>query len=174
MALKTRAELKAFFETGDFPTESQFADFIDSVNNILENNSPSWSKVTKTYADFQPNPGTTGSIQCFEIPANTQVVGIIVILRESFICAPASPIFVWLTNTSDTIAYSNLSSFEASQPISNFTGRKSDGILGSHLGIDNTTGGFSNLHIILQNPISKIDNLSAGILDVYYGIVSTN
>jgi len=36
MAKKTRAELKAFFETGDKPTQQQFADFIDSVLNLIE------------------------------------------------------------------------------------------------------------------------------------------
>ena len=34
MATKTRAELKAFFETGDTPTQLQFADFIDGDFNL--------------------------------------------------------------------------------------------------------------------------------------------
>ena len=35
MAKKTVAELKAFFETGDKPTESEFADVMDSFINLL-------------------------------------------------------------------------------------------------------------------------------------------
>ncbi len=35
MAKKTVAELKAFFETGDKPTESQFADLIESFISLL-------------------------------------------------------------------------------------------------------------------------------------------
>lgn len=32
--MATRATLKSYFETGDVPTQSQFAAFIDSVHNI--------------------------------------------------------------------------------------------------------------------------------------------
>lgn len=40
----TRAALKAFFETGDVPTEAQYEDFIDSVPNIVDDygNSPAF------------------------------------------------------------------------------------------------------------------------------------
>jgi hypothetical protein len=33
MAIKTVSELKAYFETGDVPTESEFGDLIDSTFN---------------------------------------------------------------------------------------------------------------------------------------------
>jgi len=33
MALKTSAELKSFFETGDYPDQSAFTDLIDSCYN---------------------------------------------------------------------------------------------------------------------------------------------
>jgi len=36
MAEQTRTTLKTYFETGDTPTESQFADLIDSVSNITD------------------------------------------------------------------------------------------------------------------------------------------
>lgn len=36
MALKTRAELKAYFETGDTPTEAQFQDLMDSIPNFQD------------------------------------------------------------------------------------------------------------------------------------------
>lgn len=38
MAVKNRAKLKSYFETGDKPTEAQFIDFIDSVFNIADDN----------------------------------------------------------------------------------------------------------------------------------------
>lgn len=37
MAQLDRAALKAFFETGDKPTESQFSDLIDSLLSLLDN-----------------------------------------------------------------------------------------------------------------------------------------
>ena len=36
MAQLDREALKAYFEAGDFPTEAQFADFIDSVLNFVD------------------------------------------------------------------------------------------------------------------------------------------
>lgn len=36
MATQTRTALKAWFETGDIPTEAQFADLIDSIPNIKD------------------------------------------------------------------------------------------------------------------------------------------
>lgn len=45
MAQKNRTDLKAFFETGDKPTQSQFADLIDSFYNIDEDDS-GWQVAT--------------------------------------------------------------------------------------------------------------------------------
>jgi hypothetical protein len=49
MSQKTRTDLKAYFNTGDRPTEGEFADFIDSVVNI-KNDKPS---------DLEIDAGTT-------------------------------------------------------------------------------------------------------------------
>lgn len=40
MAAKTKSVLKTFFETGDFPTQEQFADLIDSLFHINDDNLP--------------------------------------------------------------------------------------------------------------------------------------
>lgn len=36
MAIRTIIELKSFFETGDVPTQEQFADLIDTVFSMVE------------------------------------------------------------------------------------------------------------------------------------------
>lgn len=36
MAIRTKSVLKTFFETGDFPTQEQFADLIDSLRHLQE------------------------------------------------------------------------------------------------------------------------------------------
>jgi len=45
--MSDRATLKTFFETGDFPTEGQYADFIDSAPNIEDdyNDEPAFSRL---------------------------------------------------------------------------------------------------------------------------------
>jgi len=58
-----RATLKAFFETGDFPTESQFADWLDSI--------PVWRKVTLGFAAFQPSAADNNTITVFAGDAGT-------------------------------------------------------------------------------------------------------
>ena len=42
MAQVNRTTLKTYFETGDVPTEAQFIDLIDSLLNILDNESYSF------------------------------------------------------------------------------------------------------------------------------------
>lgn len=37
MAIRTKAALKAFFNTGDLPTEEEFSDLIDSLRHIQQN-----------------------------------------------------------------------------------------------------------------------------------------
>lgn len=36
MSIKTRAQLKAYYETGDVPNEAQYGDFVDSVPNLAD------------------------------------------------------------------------------------------------------------------------------------------
>jgi outer membrane protein assembly factor BamA len=38
MAKQTRTTLKSFFQTGDVPTENNYADLVDSNLNLSENN----------------------------------------------------------------------------------------------------------------------------------------
>jgi len=44
MAIKTKTQLKAYFETNDIPTESQFADLIDSLHETLANDAVNATK----------------------------------------------------------------------------------------------------------------------------------
>ncbi len=57
MAELSEAALKAFFNTGDKPTESQFADFIESYSNTIDKG----AAVTKNFGEH-PNQATTGVI----------------------------------------------------------------------------------------------------------------
>jgi len=61
MALQNRSTLKEYFNTGDIPTESQFADLIDSVKNLAEDDvkqtiassaTPTHNHATKANADI--------------------------------------------------------------------------------------------------------------------------
>lgn len=72
MAILTPAELKTFFETGDFPTQSQFADLIDSTVNTLitgevsvdSTNTATLSNdavIEKTLTAYTPSAGTISS-----------------------------------------------------------------------------------------------------------------
>lgn len=61
--MSDRATLKAFFETGDFPTEAQFAAWLDSV--------PLPTKTTVDFTDFQPSAATNNTISLFTPVAGT-------------------------------------------------------------------------------------------------------
>lgn len=73
MAQLDRAALKAFFETGDKPTQTQFADLIDSLFNFIDDFSLPFIKVTKLFSDFQPNATNTGIIPFAVVPAGYQI-----------------------------------------------------------------------------------------------------
>lgn len=51
MAQEGRAQLKTYFETGDKPTQAQFANLIDSCVNITDDGSPSAAESTSTQID---------------------------------------------------------------------------------------------------------------------------
>lgn len=68
MALQNRSTLKGYFNTGDIPTESQFADFIDSVKNLAEDDvkqtitssaTPTHNHATKANADITLDQNVT-------------------------------------------------------------------------------------------------------------------
>lgn len=46
MAEQSRTTLKGYFNTGDTPSEANFADLIDSVPNITDEASTKWTKYT--------------------------------------------------------------------------------------------------------------------------------
>ncbi len=48
--MSDKATLKAFFETNDFPTAAQFADWIDSYGNFIDDEAPQLNIVTVTEA----------------------------------------------------------------------------------------------------------------------------
>jgi len=55
MAIVDRATLKTFFETGDHPSQSQFATLIDSCINIVDDGGALWILKKILYSDFQPS-----------------------------------------------------------------------------------------------------------------------
>jgi len=50
--MSDKATLKTFFETNDFPTQAQFADWIDSYGNFIDDEAPQLNIVTVTEAQI--------------------------------------------------------------------------------------------------------------------------
>lgn len=72
MAQQSRSTLKGYFNTGDYPTEAQFSDFIDSVKNLAEDDvrqtiaysaTPTHNHAVKTNADIT----LTGDVTLYTI-----------------------------------------------------------------------------------------------------------
>lgn len=71
MSAISSAALKLFFETGDFPTQAQFIDFIDSYSNTVDKG----ASVTRNFGEYA-NVATTGTGTeqlgaTFNLPADT-------------------------------------------------------------------------------------------------------
>lgn len=78
MAIKTKAELKAYFETGDVPTQSQFEDLIDSLlsinqpNRILNYAGIGAADETDPFFSIATGANTLATdLGVFTLPANT-------------------------------------------------------------------------------------------------------
>lgn len=71
MSEQTKAVLKAFFETGDKPTEAQFADFIDSYPNIADLGNPIFATHSGSTAVTTVGNTLQDLSDLVVIPANT-------------------------------------------------------------------------------------------------------
>lgn len=80
--MSNRSVLKDFFETGDFPTQTEFADWLDS--------SPLWEKVSFTEASFQPEVTDTKVITLFSGDAGTTPLGVKIKHSASFTGGPVT------------------------------------------------------------------------------------
>ncbi len=66
--MSNRSVLEGFFETGDFPTEGEFADWLQS--------SPLWEKTTLLFSAFQPEVTDTKTITLFTGAAGTTPIAV--------------------------------------------------------------------------------------------------
>jgi len=111
--MSDKATLKAFFETNDFPTQVQFADWIDSYGNFIDDESPQLAKVTLSSAQILAlftTPITLVPAQ----GANTAVRIIGVTAKLIFgATAYTIPAFSRLELHETNLAGSNISNFQA-------------------------------------------------------------
>jgi hypothetical protein len=69
MTAITKAALKAFFNTGDKPTEAQFADFIDSYPNLSDGDYGLMNKYDVLYSALSGSVYTQDILLCSNLPA---------------------------------------------------------------------------------------------------------
>ncbi len=76
MAAKTRAALKAFFETGDQPTSSEFADLMDSVPNKTDDGETGTGSFVRATSPALTTPALTGPTIVPSTPASAGATGV--------------------------------------------------------------------------------------------------
>ena len=74
MTQRSRAALKAFFETGDKPTQQQFADLIDSLFSLTDDTPIGDNLIGTLSANLN-----TGSVQNITLPSGTWLVSDVVL-----------------------------------------------------------------------------------------------
>jgi len=84
MAKQLAAVLKSYFETGDMPTASQFADLIDSFSNLASLDSDNWRTLKILYSDLTGFPGAACDISLEDIPAGCYLEKAVYILKTTF------------------------------------------------------------------------------------------
>ena len=169
MAQKTRTELKAYFNVGDFPTETEFANFIDSIPNLIDDGICCMQSVTKTYADFQPAGATIKFIDLFAFPANHQIEFLVLRNNITFNGGGTNLAKLSFYNGNDAFYFFNMVNLDVFLPISNRSGSIYYGINGFTKGILDIAGG--NVRVKLEASgagVIDIDNLTQGSFTVYY------
>ena len=104
----TRDELKLFFETGDFPTEVQFADWLDNV--------ALWTKTTILFSDFQPSPASIETIPIFTASAGTTPQAVKVKHTVPFSGGATASAIVQIQDGNSSIILNNFNVFQAVSP----------------------------------------------------------
>lgn len=149
----TRATLKQFFETGDFPTEVEFADWLDNVGI--------WTKTTKVFSDFQPDPGNAKTITLFSGVAGTTPQAVKVKHTTSF---TGGGITAAVVDIADSVGNSIQSPFDVFQAPGNTVGAFTSNYIFNAI---NDQTAPSNYTIQLQTLNDVINALIAGSVDVW-------
>lgn len=71
MTQRSRSALKAFFETGDKPTEAQFADLIDSCPNFVDDGIPDFVKFYEWLAQATTGTGVEVLSSVYDVIGGT-------------------------------------------------------------------------------------------------------
>lgn len=163
-----RVALKAFFEAGDTPTESQFVDLVDSLVNIIDDSFCEWNKITINYDDFQPEAGKTKFIDAFNVPAGSQLHRLIIHPTTRFNGAPTTDAFIEIYEETDTNTYENtdVNVFDA---VTAKSGKASSGYtLIDNFLIDFSAGNNIRIKLEVVGALAEIDSLVQGSIDIYY------
>jgi len=163
-----RLALKAFFEAGDTPTESQFVDLIDSLLNIIDDNHVPWQKTTINFDDFQPDAAKIKFITAFNVPAGEQVYRFIIHPTISFSGGPITDAHIVLYEETDNAPYEN-TDINVFSVISNKSGRVSPGhIKSDDYLIDFQAGSDIHIRLEIVGIDAEINDLTQGSFDIYY------
>lgn len=163
-----RSALKAFFEAGDTPTESQFVDLIDSLVSIIDDNFCHWNKVTINFDDFQPDATKVKFIDAFNIPAGSQLHRVIIHPTIAFIGAPITDSFIELYEETDNNTYEN-TDVNVFNAITDKSGKVSPGYTATdHFLINFTAGNKIRIRLEVVGALAEINDLTQGTIDIYY------
>jgi len=168
MAELSRAALEAFFETNDKPTQAQFAAFIESCINIVDDGILGWQKTSLRYTAWQPDPTDDGFVVAFNVPAGYIASYVVAIPSTKFIGGPINKVDFTIKawDQSTTMVYFLLDLFPA---ITNNTGGASPITFFYFFGIPDIVLGNDLLaYIKVYGVAASIDHLTQGEIDIYY------
>lgn len=171
MSKLNRAALKAFFETGDFPTEAQFSDFIDSVINFENDGVAEWNKISINFSALQPNPASSGFAPLFTVPAGFQPVNVIIKATTIWAAIGATNILFNIYHPTNNVTIST-AQWDGLLPISNTSGSGGSfsPLFSANL-IDIALGGTVRLFCQMFGGGAVINNITSGDLDIWYQLM---
>jgi len=166
MAQKDRTTLKSYFETGDLPTQSEFADLIDSFPNLSEKEYGVFQKKTISYADFIGISSPNGFVDFLTLGAKETFVSAYIKADPAFDSPSTSALSIAIFDDTNSLDISGAPSIDINQPIVDQ--------LQSLSPTDYGQPTISTPRTIKLSFISGADDLedfTAGSVDIYYSIV---
>ena len=171
MSQQIRNVLKAYFETGDIPTEAEFINLIDSLVNVLDDKVSPWASTIIDYTAFALDASLNATKSIVNIPAGSQPLNFMLRVNEAF----AAPGLVSLdTILGPTVGAGNYTALNLDLTVANAVsgGRYAPATLSSDLGLLSILGSEIVLAFTISGaPAIFLDALTAGNITVFYQLI---
>jgi hypothetical protein len=166
MSKQNRTTLKSYFETGDIPTQAQFADLIDSFPNLSEKEYGVLQKITVSFADFAGISSPNGFVDFLTLGANETVILAFSNTTVGFDSPNSSALTVAIYDSANLLDISGAASIDIVNAVIDSLNPLSPADYGQP-----TISASRPIKLSFISSADNLEDFTAGSVDIYYSIV---